>query len=456
MNRWFPWFAAVLVACLVLYSGKTTSAVLLEDTDTIYILSAIRDADDPLSWFTGDWPLKNHFYRPISTLAFEWDNARFGNDPAGYGGTNSLIAVLCIVLLFWLLRELTDSPWFTGSATLLFWFWHLHTYQFFWPEKILVVLGFLCLLGIMRGGFVKVVPCVLATLGCIYLSKQIGPVEPFASRIIAWLPGRTASVMTVFSLISMASFARYVRLTARRVSHDPSPDDIPASKTTPAPVTPSPFVHVWVVLALTAMVLALGSYEQAIMLPAALAGVAILFAVNGLRSSWWPHVAFWVLLGSYLVFRSQILPEVNSGYQDQQLRFGPGVWIAIGAYFLPGVYIAVVAARGVVGAILLVTRVFWDPALIVIANVTTYWQSWKSRKWRWSWLGYLLISGVVYLPMAWLHPFGHYHYWPSALRAPYVIALAAIVLKLIVNAVSLPSLQAPLRHDPAPGSLLHQ
>lgn len=429
--------------------------MLLQDTDTVALLNRIREVKDPMAWFKGDWPLQNHFYRPISTLTFEWDNARFGDDAAGYGRTNAIIAVVCIVLLFWLLRELTDSPWLAGVSTVLFGVWHLGSSYFSLLATALLWLAPLCLLGVLRGGKQKIAPCAVAALGCLFLSSQLLPVEPFSERILDWLPGRTASVMTVFALISMAAFARYVRLSGKRAPMKASVDDVPDSKHAPSPVEPSKFVWLWVLVALAGVVLALGSYEQAVMLPAAMVGVAILFAVRGQRSAFWPHVCFWLLIVGYYFLRLQVLPAESSGYQDQQFRSGSGMFIILGEYALPGIFALYMTLPGLfAGPAILLTGSFWMPVLTAVGNFTTYWRAWGDRNLRWLVFGFLSLSFVTYLPMAWLKDFGHYHYWPSALRAPFVVLLFVLVMKLVASAASLPELRAPARRRPAPGSLL--
>ena len=445
-----------MLSALVVY-GRSSSPDLLKDTDTAALIARIREVNDPSAWFKGDWPLQNHFYRPISTLTFEWDDARSGGDPAAFGLTNALIAAATVLLLFWLLRETTDLPWLAGVSAALFGVWHLGETRLAFVQTALLWLAPLCLLGVLRGGRGKVLPCVFAALGCLFLATQISPVEQFAGRIVHWLPGRTASVTAVFALVSMAAYARYIRLSGKRVVVEASVEDVPVSKHAPPAVEPSRSVWLWVVLSMAALVLALGSYEQAVMLPAALAGVAVLFAVQGRRSTWWPHVCFWLLLVGYFVLRAQLLPGGTSGYQDQQLRFGPGVWIVLGDYLLPGVYLLYTTWFSLsVGAAILFTAEFWAPVLLAAGNFTTYLRAWSDRRWRWLLVGFFALSFVTFLPMAWLHPFGHYHYWPSALRAPFVVLLAAVVFRLVVSAASLPELRAPARPGPAPGSLLRQ
>ncbi len=456
VKRWLPWLVlpAALSALVVL--GRSSSPDLLKDTDTAALLARIRVVDDPTAWFTGDWPLQNHFYRPISTLTFEWDDRRSAGNPAAFGLTNALLAAACILLLFWLLRETTDLPWLSGASATLFGVWHLGAAHVLPVQIALLWLAPLCLLGVLRGGKEKLLPCIYAALACLFLASQLLPVEQFAGRIVDWLPGRTASVMAVFALVSMAAYARYVRLAGNGVVFKASVEDVPVSKHAPAAVEPSRWAWLWVVVSIVALVLALGSYEQAVTLPGALAGVAILLAVQGRRSAWWPHACFWLVLVGYFVLRAQLLPAGTSGYQVQQLRSGQGMWFVLGNYLLPGVLILYTSVFTFTGALLLITGTFWIPVLTAFGNFTTYWRTWKDRRLRWTALGFLCLSAATFMPMAWLKHFGHYHYWPSALRAPFVVLLAVVVFRLVASAASLPALRAPSRPSPAPGSLLRQ
>jgi hypothetical protein len=426
---------------------------MLQDTDTAAILDAV-EGEDPLVWFAGDWPLKNHFYRPISTLTF-WADLQVGGRDAGVlGTTNVVLAVLCVLLLFWFLREATDVPWLAGVSTLVFAVWHAGEPYLRYIEVALAWLGVLCMLGIARGGRSKLVPCALAALGCVFLSSQIVPVDGFSSRIVQWLPGRTASVMTVFALLSLALYARFVRTTCRVHRADATALDVPATKSTT--VASSPFAPwVLVLLSCVALALALGSYEQAVMVPALLFGVWLMAFLDGRRSAWWPHVCFWALLVAYIVLRSRFVPTEASGYQEQQFRSGLGVWIGIGDYVLPSAYTLYSTLTTISAGLLLVLDTsFWSSVFTGVANWTTYWAGWVARTWRWRFFGFLLMAFVAYLPMAWLKPFEHYHYLPSAFRAAYVVVLGAIVFRLVVSAASLPELRAPARRGPAPGSLL--
>jgi hypothetical protein len=71
-------------------------------------------------------------------------------------------------------------------------------------------------------------------------------------------------------------------------------------------------------------------------------------------------------------------------------------------------------------------------------------------------IGAWALSILVFLPMAWLKPFQHYYYLTTAFRAIFVVGLLSVSFELLASAVSPPTLQAPKRLDPAPGSLLHR
>ncbi len=462
MKRWAPWLLLVIGMCALVFANRSESPNLLRDTDTVALLNRIREVSDPMSWFKGDWPLQNHFYRPISTLTFEWDHVlEDGSDgghkswnAAAYGRTNAVLAILCILLLFWFLREATDVPWLTGTATALFAVWHFGESYLRWAEIGIAWLGPICLLGHLRGGVSKIAPCAFAALGCVFLSSQLLPVEEFGWRIVEWLPGRTASVMTLFALLSLATYSRYVRTSGELMGPAATALDVPATKSTRVLRTEAWPVGL-LVLSCIGLLLALGSYEQAVMLPALLFGVWLMFRLRGYRSAWWPHLVFWALLFGYLLLRTQLVPTDVSGYQAQQFRSGPGLWMALGDYLLPGAYSLYSSFYTITaGWLIVLNGSFWSPVFTALANVTTYWKGWSDRQWKWPLIGYLLLSFFAFLPMAWLHPFGHYHYLPSAFRAAFVAVLAVVVLRLVVTAASLPELRAPARRGPAPGSLL--
>jgi hypothetical protein len=64
--------------------------------------------------------------------------------------------------------------------------------------------------------------------------------------------------------------------------------------------------------------------------------------------------------------------------------------------------------------------------------------------------GYLILGGYVlsilaFLPMAWVKHFDHYHYWPMAMRAIFVVGLGLAAGSGCLRTLSPPGVQAPPR-----------
>lgn len=445
MKRWLPWLVIPLVLSVWVLVTHARGNGLLEDTDTKVLLANIQARHNPLSWFAGDWPLFNHFYRPVSTLAFEFDLWRWGMNGSGFGLTNAAVASVCIWVAFWVGRELTDHAPTVGLATLAFGLAHVRlewvaaAFGLFW------ILAWVCLAGFARGPWkLKVVPVALGFLGCVFLASLVPGPLGFASRITGWLPGRTASVMAIFALASVAAYARYERLTAGQKPSPPTPMDLPATKGTVA-AQPGKMPWIWVVVSALALALALGSYEQAVVLPGLLTGVAVMFALQGRRVHWVCPVLFWAVLVGYLVLRHQVVPSQVSGYQAQQFRDGPGVFLDLGNYLVPGLTVLPQLQITLeTGLFSLLTAAPWLYGALVAGNIASVAGIWHDRR-RWLAIGLLLMGFVAFLPMAWLKFFAHYHYFPAVFYCLFLAVLAQIVLRWVAEAVSPPPMAAPAR-----------
>ncbi|MDR3691915.1 MAG: hypothetical protein P4L46_21220 [Fimbriimonas sp.] len=457
MRRWIGAFVAVVLACIPILLARSASPSLLADTDTSVLLGAIRDRHAPLSWFITDWPLKNHFYRPVSTLAFEIDNLLYRNHAAGYGLTNALLCVACVLMLFWFLRELTDSPAISGSAAALFALQHtgLQNYAMA-PIYYLAIVT--AVIGVIRHG-VSIRHWAPACLVLLFSMSELAGMDSLSagsigSGTIGWLPGRTATVMTMFALAAMALYARYERSSGQMFIKPPCALDMPATKSkafsndAPRAAIALPF------LSLGCVALAFGAYEQAVMLPAIMLAIAVTMHFRGYRVRWGWQAGFWLILVGYLLLRKAVIPPGASGYQLQQFRKGPGVAISLFNYGLPFVN----SIKGFLsdiesGFIIFVTPAPYSFFLSVSANLTTFYQA--RRRWILALAGYGM-SIIAFLPMAWVKQFAHYNYWPMALRTLLTVTILWIGLDLIVIAWSPRSRQAPPRLDPAPGSLPHR
>ncbi|HEY3780665.1 MAG TPA: hypothetical protein VGL56_06250 [Fimbriimonadaceae bacterium] len=465
MKKWGIGFIIVLLFCIPIFLHRETSQQLLKDTDTHTLVEAIRARNAPLSWFTGDWPLQNHFYRPLPTLAFELDNYLYKDNAPGYGATNALLAIACVLLLFWFLREFTNNPVLSSVSSCLFACWVSGSW--FWQASAVVQYGsYVGLLVALYLLFQKPIPwpkvrvAVAAFLTLFFASSEVfgatvSPVEALSQNMIAWLPSRTVSVMVVFALLAMASYARYERVSAVKIQKEITPLTPPATKGT-AITKATKTAWLWAVVAVIGTALAFCSYEQAVMLPAALLGVAIAMRLQGYKSRWGWQAAFWLCLVGYMLVRKELLPPGNSDYQKQTLRFGPGVLLTLERYafpYLAGFWESIGTLS--TGLALLLMSDIYVSGLFFIANVTAYVES--RRRFVLAFTGWSL-SIITFLPMAWLRgagtpSFEYYNFWPLAFRSLFAVVLCWIGVDLLVIAVSPPELKAPARLNPAPGSL---
>ena len=445
MKRWLPWLAIPLVLSVLVLMNRAQGSALLQDSDTRVLLENIQERGNPWSWFAGDWPLFNHFYRPISTLFFEMDLSVYGMNAAGFGMTNALISGICIWLAFWVGRELTDHPLTAGLATLVFGVAHLGTETLSKIFSLFWILSFVALLGFGRGKFKdRVWPVALAVLSCAFLATLVpGPLE-FKSRIVDWLPGRTASVMAIFALVSVGAYARFERLTAGVRSTEPTSMDLPATKGTTV-TSVGRFAWGWVAVSLVGLLLALGAYEQAVILPGLITGVMIMFTLQGRRVHWANLVPFWGVLIAYLVFRNAVVPSEVSGYQAQQFRSGIGVYLDLARYLAPGLTeIQPLTGSLEIGVFAILMGGVWAAMAGLFGNVASVVGIWKDSK-RWLGIGLLLMGFVAFLPMAWLKFFAHYHYFPAVFYSLFVVVLMQMVLKWVVEALSPGQVMAPVR-----------
>lgn len=458
MSRWALPIFILVCACVWIFAHRSTSG-LLGDTDTAVALRAIQARHNPWSWFVTDWPLENHFYRPLPTLSLALDQKLYGSNDAGFGATNALICILGVLTLFWFVYELTESPGLGATCVILMSAWiTTGASTLSWPFQYLA-LGAL-FVGIYRHRQHWRIYLPVALL-LFYAGCEINGVGPglsealdLASRTIGWIPGRTATIMTVFAMVSLASYVRLERLGAHRdPQSDPTPLDLPATRTSVQYPIKKFVQWPWATLSIVSAALAFASYEQAVMLPAVLLGVAILMRTKGIRVRWSWQAAFWVLIPSYLFLRHEVIPSTVSRYQGQQLRFGPTVYYDLLETLFPGSS----SVRMVVGRLDLGWAFLLDAANImlivfVVANVVSLWHT--RRRWQWT-SGALVLAFLAYMPMAYLKYFGHYLYWPAMMRCLYVVCLAWRGIEGIVSVVSPRAQQAPPRPNPAPGSLLH-
>lgn len=450
MNKWGIGFAAVVLLCLPIWLQRARSPLLLEDTDTQGILAGVRAHENPWSWFAGDWPLQNHFYRPVSTLTFEWDDYSHGASASGMGATNALLAIFSVLALAWLLRELTDSVgcMVAGCSVLVAWLLDL--------GPMLATVAWSCAAIPLAAIFIKERDWkrgVASALVLGYVGFELNGATDLKSRMIEWIPGRTASTMALFMLAAIAAYARWERLTApASVPGSATSTDRPATRSTRIRVASRGPAWVWPVVSALCLLLALGSYEQAVMGPALMVIAALTISKFGLQPRWRIPVGSIVLVAGYLAIRRIVLPSTPSPYQEQQFRFTVSALYAMMDFVAPAFNAVRFGWHAIASGWTI--WLFAQPWIVVLKVASNAAALAKVRKGS-----PLLIFGywaslAAFAPMAFLKPFDHYYFLPMALRTAWIVGLTILSIDLMVSAATRPARQAPPRLDPAPGSLL--
>lgn len=442
------WFLIAFACAVSLLFHRPTTPLILADTDTAVLLQAIEERDDPWSWFAGDWPLENHFYRPVSTLVFEMDHRLHGDNPVGFGWTQAIIAALCALALFWLFSELTGRLALGAAACLVFTIWHFPPMWLSWVSTLVVGVGIATLLIALFRRTGRLLVAVVAFFACLLLAHELHPMIEFGYRIVQWLPGRTASTATLFALLSLASYARFERSYSARPRPATSVS-LPANRTENQFDQARPVKRpIWLLVSLFSLMLALGAYEQAVMVPSLILGTAIWFSFNYRKPHWLVPAASWVLLVGYLALRAGLVPTEASGYQLQQFRTGAGLMIDLSEFLAPAMHrltqfwLAMDTSPYLLMNPEVLGRLLYGLAFpfTVVGAIQCARGKWCAQPWMgWKLLVYgYLASALAFLPMAWLKIFEHYYHLPLALRAGFLIALAMLAMKLVLEAVSPP------------------
>ncbi len=461
MKGWRIGWAWVALLCIPILLTAANNPGLLQDTDTRVMIERMTERNDPLSWWTGDWPLLNHFYRPMVTMVFELDQMIHPWSPAGFGFTNALLCAGCMVALFWMLRELTDEmPVALGGAT-LFALWTAFPTAGEALSSLALILAAAGLLGgLIRRNWGL---AALALLVGLAIAPEVGGIERVRGGVMDWIPGRTATTMSLFGFMAIAAYARYERLTAARRFAEPSPFDVPATRSTVVEESPKRVVGLWMVASYACTALALASYEQAVMLPALYIGIAVTFTLLGRKPRWGWAIASWLLLFAYLGIRRTVLPSGTSEYQDQQFRNSLDVFMTLADYAFPAARTIYALAHqldlGLFNVLMTQQKQLWGALAYAVAYPALAFSArfrWLSRQ-EFAWLlSGFAMSFFAFMPMAWLKPFqayNHYHYFSMGFRSLFAVVGIIALVRIAVIAASPRGRQAPPRLAPAPGSL---
>ncbi len=451
----WSWYALyVLLLGFICWHFQVHNPYALVDSDTVKIIHGIKLNPNFWLWWHHDWPLANHFYRPLSTLAFQLDLALYHHNPVGWDRTDSILVCLSVLSLGWFMAELTLNTIVAALSTTLFVVWVLDYGSIIAGWVGYIALGAL-ILGAVRHRLAwrYYLPAFLVWT---WVSHELFGISTLYFRSEGWIPGRTATTMTIFAFVAMAAFSKYCRTgPSRKLPNSPTALDRPATKSTVQSEEGLPKGNwVWLIISVISTMAALACYEQAVMVPPLLGLIAVYWHFKGKKAPWWTASLFAAVLCLYVAVHLIYVPHQASTYYNWQKRTLKTSAIMFQRYFFfPYLQFQKVWVQLTGGILLWLFATPWLASLSLTASIVAMWQA--KRKWLlcgFGWLG----SSLAYLPMTFYKDFGHYHYWPMAIRTLGVTALAWVAVDLTIIAVSPPAVQAPPRSNPAPGSLHHQ
>ena len=422
------------------------------------MLDAVRQ-QGALRWLFSDWLLENGFYRPISSLSIALDYALYGEAGWGFRLTNWLLMALTAIGAWALVRayaRLAGTPyaewlalgvgvalslqqtgltsvvakwsawWFVGAVVGIVASGKVLPPSLRFPplregnrvgagsplrrEESQISAVPPAGRGNLQEGVQTIHPSAVPPAGRGNLKEGVQVILALGAlfwgfdrmlateytRLIPWVPSRTALLGTMFSVWAMYALLRGA--SQRRWG--------------------------WLVLGGVLYLLALGSYEQPITLVAVVGALAF-----WQRRDWggWGARAFAVaVLCAVLIvaLRFALIPAEPSTYQQQQLRSslsGP-VFTYLTELLPPVGQWQYWRAVGVQLEVLLVDKAGWDHlmgALLYLGVLVAVW------RWRGLLGGAWLWHALAFLPMAFLHFFEHYMYLPQLGKTLFDVGLIA-------------------------------
>lgn len=369
----------------------------------------------------------------VPFLTTDWQNLSFP-----MGGVTSVLAVL---MLFWFVRELSDSLPLATACASLFALWIAEWGELFSP--LAYTAAAVCLLlGVWRHRFnvIAYLPGALlfVFVGIAVQSIEVGdePAEPFQMRAV-W--------MTVLALASLATYSRYERLHSKARAPEITATTLPATRTSVQPPPSKPPAWMWPLLSFGAFAGALMADREAIALPVCLLLIGLSFRWRGHRPRWWLAISTGLTaLGFFVANRGLFV-----GRGDYEMGVATVTFLLLGYSLFPTLPVvwSLADAHAPLAALSLgvVRQIGY-----VIANVAAYMDARDEVALG---LTALLMSTVAYLPVAILTPSERYPLLASAVRTVFVMTFVVLAFRRLVTAASPREMRAPKRLSPAPGSL---
>lgn len=396
-----------------------------EHHDAVIMVQRIEEAKNPWKWFVSDWPLYNGFYRPLPSLAFELDHALFGTNLVRFLILNQLVALACSFLVVWFVWELFRRPGAAVACGAVFAAWQAGVQE----ALPVATIGWLTAVSLVarsvlqdRGSTLRwLVVAGIVAYAFRELSAEIALADStrqsFSYRVIGWSPGRTATILTLFTLLCCASYCRFERERQAR----------------------------WCVVSFVALIGAFLSYEQCVVVAAILLACGIALALQGVRVRWWFHAVSWLMTLMYVALHHAFLPA-NTRYRMQAARGMQGGIRDIVRFLFPASRdVLILWSNLEIGIALFLLPLPYASIAQIVSNIIAWIQ--PRRQWLPLVFG-LVVSTGAYAPMSFQHFLAHYYHLPMAIRTILVVWLFLLAWELSASAAS-------RREQIAPQGLAH-
>lgn len=227
-TRWIVFGTCMVVLLLWLHGRMLNDNFLSDDYDWV---TSARERVEQGSWLEAfATETGGNFYRPLVALSFQFDWLLWQYNTIGYHAHQLAFEIILVIGVAWLIREAFQKTDLAFASAALF------------------------------------------------------AAYPSHHEVVTWIAGRPDLYAATFSVLSLATFARFLRSKKRR----------------------------WYALSLVAALLALLSKEIAFILPLLLAGIVLLVGKRKHYISLLPYV---ILVAAVLLVRNTILSDALGGYR---------------------------------------------------------------------------------------------------------------------------------------------
>jgi len=390
-----------------------------ENLDTRVILRRLQQPHSVWAWFVGDWVLGNGFYRPLPSMLYQADYWLWGDALLHWKWTNGLLATASALVLVGFVYTLTRRRSVALTVGLAFTLWQT---GFAPPVPLWVGFGLLIagvVWGYWQGDWRRGAVWGALAFALVVEWGFVGNLpdihtKSFAYRAMGWIPGRTATLMTLFALLALWGAAGYARTGRAR----------------------------WAVLAVGGFVGAMLSYEQFLALPVLMA--LVVWAVRPPRAlairAGAVCLACLLLLIPYAAFYRLHIPT-QTQYHQQRIKRQKTLPMTALTWLVPPAHEAWMQVDLACTAPfnLLFSR-FWLAQVGLVAYLVALRYGLRLR---YGWLGWL-GSLLAYAPAAPLLPLMHYYYLPAVLRALWwgILLLCLYTLRPTKKATSVAMVDA--------------